>query len=64
MIKATGTDLRPIPWTPEPITALPEVHEGNTDFDWRLWDAAIDQLEADTPDGRAKRLAQSICRPR
>lgn len=59
MIKDTGMDLKPIPWSPVSVTPLPEVHEGNADFDWQLWDSAIDQLEANTPDGRAKRLAES-----
>lgn len=52
-------DLEPIPWEHVPLTPLPEVHEGNTDFDWQMWDTALAQIEADTPDGRAKRLAES-----
>ena len=59
MSRTTPVDLPPIPWRPVPVTPLPEVYEGNTDFDWQLWDTAIDQLEADTPDGRAQRLAES-----
>lgn len=40
----TNEDLALIPWEPVPVTPLPEVHEGNTDFDWLLWDLAADGL--------------------
>lgn len=58
MSRTIHVDLKPIPWsfTPLPPIAGLEVHEGNTASDWQLWDTA--RLEAETPDGRAMRLAE------
>jgi hypothetical protein len=37
----------------------PEVIEDASDSAWALWDASLRQLEANTPEGRAHRLAHA-----
>lgn len=41
----TPATLPAIPWTPMPITPLPDVHADNSDFIWYLWDAAVRSLD-------------------
>ena len=48
--------LPPIPFELVPLTPLPEVREAG----WAEWDAAVAALDAQTPDGRARRLAEEI----
>jgi hypothetical protein len=55
-------DLRPIPWVPVSLVPQPEVIEDASDSAWALWDASLRQLEANTPEGRAMRLAD-LSRP-
>ena len=53
------TDLRPIQYTREPVTPLPEViREGNTEMDWLLYDEAMAAQEFNTAAARAARMAQ------
>lgn len=50
------TDLREIPWVPVPLLPQPLVIELDPESGWIAWDAAVRDLEADTPEARAHRL--------
>ena len=52
------SDLRMIPWARVPVTPLPDVWESNSDFAWMEFDEAVRTQDANTPDGRAKALAE------
>ena len=45
-------------FTRTPITELPVVIELDGEPAWIAWDYAVRMLEANTPDGRAKALAE------
>jgi len=50
--------LPPLRWQPIPITPLPEVLEDNSEFSWRLFDAAVRAAEkwvAQQPDPTGKK---------
>lgn len=56
-------DLAPIPFERVPITPLPDVIEPSGEEAanrlWLEWDAAVERLDANTPDGRARALAEA-----
>ena len=52
------TDLGMIPWARVPVTPLPVVIELEGEPAWIAWDYAVKTQDANTPDGRAKALAE------
>lgn len=49
-----GLELKPIPFERVPLTPLPDAKE----VPWSEWDQAVSALDAKSPDGLARALAE------